>query len=101
MSTVIGNFNVEATEYQNVFKIVSPKRIDRKKWLRDKNNAGLAFIGTNFSDDYSECDIVYITKSGYGNLSALTEKLGEKYGYNQCLYTTEPNVEPLGLCIEI
>lgn len=86
---------------KHVFKVAEPFRINRHEWANDRENRGYAIIGTNYSEDYSECDVIYYTEFEYGVLGDIVCELKEKekredFGYMQCAYPSDYAVEGSG-----
>ena len=70
----------------DIYRVAVPYRVDTHNWVADIDNAGYAVIGTNYSDDYRMCGVIYYTKSSYGKLGRLVAELDNgsgKYGYLQ------------------
>ncbi len=89
----------------NIFKIEKPFRINITAWSKNKANRNYAIIGCNYSDDYEECDVCYYTKTDYGKLGALMQKLNKEkgggYGYIQCMYYDDPLDRIGGAFVEV
>lgn len=75
---------------KDIYKVQYQFRINISDWINDKNNSGYAIIGTNYSDDYEQCDIVFYTTSQYGKLGKLVRILNKteskEYGYIQSAF---------------
>ena len=75
---------------KDIYKVQYPFRINISDWINNKNNSGYAVIGTNYSDDYEQCDVVFYTTSQYGKLGKLVRRLNntenKDYGYIQSAF---------------
>ena len=76
-----------------IYKLERPFRINRNEWAEDNMYADYCVIGTNYSEDYQECDIEYFTNTNYRYLSNKVVELREKnntddYGYIENIHET-------------
>lgn len=62
-----------------VYKVKQPFRIKRFEWINARENSGCAIIGDNYSEDYSECDVVYFGYNTWGDLGKISCRLNEEY----------------------